>query len=82
MILNSKSLMGIIRMPFVLSYIADKHNLEQNRYKRQIAKNPNLKRLPLESLNDYKEGLKFKQHLSYKLGEAFLKAKKLGIRVD
>ncbi|MDD6055208.1 MAG: hypothetical protein PUB96_01485, partial [Helicobacteraceae bacterium] len=76
MILNSKSLMGIIRMPFVLSYIADKHNLEQKHYKRQIAKNPNLKRLPLESLSDHKEGLKFKQHLSYKLGEAFLKAKK------
>ncbi|MBX7491567.1 sugar transferase, partial [Helicobacter sp. Faydin-H70] len=35
-----------------------------------------LKLPPLESYSDYKEALRFKEHLSYKLGNAFLKAYK------
>ncbi|EAH5394386.1 hypothetical protein D8975_08430, partial [Campylobacter coli] len=31
---------------------------------------------PLESYPDYKEALKLKNHLSYKLGEALIKANK------
>ncbi|EOG3979267.1 hypothetical protein ACLBTG_001230 [Campylobacter coli] len=76
MIVNSKSLLGYIRMPFVLSYIKDKHKQEQKIYQEKIKKNPSLKLPPLESYPDYKEALKFKNHLSYKLGEALIQANK------
>ncbi|WP_104722496.1 glycosyltransferase family 2 protein [Helicobacter mesocricetorum] len=76
MILNSKSLLGYIRMPYVLSYIKDKHNKEQKQYQEKINKNPKLKLPPLESYSDYKESLKIKTTLSYKLGEALIKAYK------
>ncbi|MGJ0159208.1 hypothetical protein ACP0SI_09165 [Campylobacter coli] len=74
MIANSKSMLGYIRMPFVLSYIKDKHKQEQKLYQEKIKKDPSLKLPPLESYPDYKEALKFKNHLSYKLGEALIKA--------
>ncbi|EAL5981678.1 hypothetical protein CYB70_07840, partial [Campylobacter coli] len=74
MIVNSKSLLGYIRMPFVLSYIKDKHKQEQKIYQEKIKKDPSLKLPPLESYPDYKEALKLKNHLSYKLGEALIKA--------
>lgn len=76
MIENSKSLLGYIRMPFVLSYIKDKHKQEQQQYQEAIKKNPNLKLPNLESYPDYKESLKEKECLAYKLGEAFIKANK------
>ncbi|HEC2410650.1 TPA: sugar transferase, partial [Campylobacter jejuni] len=70
MIENSKSILGYIRMPYVLSYIKDKYKQEK------IKKDPSLKLPPLESYPDYKEALKFKEHLSYKLGEALIQANK------
>ncbi|EHT6249342.1 hypothetical protein KXO22_000448 [Campylobacter coli] len=76
MIVNSKSLLGYIRMPFVLSYIKDKHKQEQKIYQEKIKKDPSLKLPPLENYPDYKEALKFKNHLSYKLGEALIQANK------
>ncbi len=74
MIVNSKSLLGYIRMPFVLSYIYDKHKQEQKIYQEKIKKDPSLKLPPLESYPDYKEALKEKECLTYKLGEALIKA--------
>ncbi|MBZ7944090.1 sugar transferase [Campylobacter sp. RM13744] len=74
MIENSKSILGYIRMPYVLSYIKDKHKQEQKIYQEKIKKDPSLKLPPLESYADYNEALKFKEHLSYKLGEALIKA--------
>ncbi|MCL9819801.1 hypothetical protein [Helicobacter colisuis] len=76
MIENSKSLLGYIRMPYVLSYIKDKHKQEQQQYQEAIKKNPNLKLPNLESYPDYQESLKEKECLTYKLGEAFIKASK------
>ncbi len=76
MIANSKSLLGYIRMPFVLSYIKDKHKQEQKIYQEKIKKDPSLKLPPLESYPDYKEALKEKECLTYKLGEALIKANK------
>ncbi len=76
MIDNSKSLLGYIRMPYVLSYIKDKHKQEQQQYQETIKKNPNLKLPNLESYPDYKEALKEKECFTYKLGEAFIKASK------
>ncbi|HFU2807143.1 TPA: hypothetical protein ACH5NL_000472, partial [Campylobacter coli] len=68
MIVNSKSMLGYIRMPFVLSYIYDKHKQEQKIYQENIKKDPSLKLPPLESYPDYKEALKEKECLTYKLG--------------
>ncbi|HEB9286085.1 TPA: hypothetical protein RZK15_001517 [Campylobacter coli] len=76
MIINSKSILGYIRMPFVLSYIYDKHKQEQKIYQEKIKKDPSLKLPSLESYPDYKEALKEKECLTYKLGEALIKANK------
>ncbi|WP_251821151.1 sugar transferase, partial [Campylobacter jejuni] len=73
---NSKSIFGYIRMPFVLSYIKDKHKLEQKAYEEKIKENPNLALPPLETYPDYKEALKEKECLTYKLGQAFIKSSK------
>ncbi|WP_239056365.1 hypothetical protein [Helicobacter apodemus] len=78
LILNSKSLLGYIRMPYVLSYIKDKHKQEQKEYQEKIKKNPSLKLPTLESYRDYKDALKIKNTLSYKLGEALIKADSSG----
>ncbi|WP_370524696.1 hypothetical protein [Helicobacter winghamensis] len=74
MIFNSKSLGGYIRMPFVLWNTAQKHKQQQKDYLEKVKKNPSLKLPPLESYLDYKEALKCKDHLSYKLGEALIRA--------
>lgn len=73
---NSKSLLGYIRMPFVLSYIRDKHKLEQKKYEEKIKENPNLALPPLEDYLDYKEALKEKECFTYKLGLALMRADK------
>ncbi|MCW0185079.1 hypothetical protein OJP00_00670 [Campylobacter lari] len=75
-IINSKSILGYIRMPFVLSYIKDKHKQEQKIYQEKIKKDSSLILPPLESYPDYQEALKLKNHLSYKLGEALIQANK------
>ena len=76
MIENSKSLLGYIRMPFVLSYIKDKHKQEQKNYQEKIKKDPSLALPPLEDYPDYKEALKEKECLTYKLGQALIQANK------
>ncbi|EQA3189754.1 alpha-2,3-sialyltransferase, partial [Campylobacter coli] len=76
MIVNSKSVLGYLIMPFVLSYIKDKHKQEQKIYQEKIKKDPSLKLPPLEDYPDYKEALKLKNHLSYKLGQALIQANK------
>ncbi|WP_086226134.1 hypothetical protein [Campylobacter devanensis] len=74
MIANSKSLWGYIRMPYILSYIKESHQKNQKLYQEKIKANPSLKLPPLESYPDYNEAIKIKNHLSYKLGEALIKA--------
>ncbi|EAJ4275697.1 hypothetical protein B7M67_08635 [Campylobacter coli] len=74
MIVNSKSFLGYLIMPMALLSIMISHKQEQKIYQEKIKKNPSLKLPPLESYPDYKEALKFKNHLSYKLGEALIKA--------
>ena len=39
MIENSRSILGYIRIPYVLSYIMDKHKFEQKAYKAKIKEN-------------------------------------------
>ncbi|EAK6286798.1 alpha-2,3-sialyltransferase [Campylobacter lari] len=74
MIANSKSILGYIRMPFVLSYIKDKHKLEQKIYQEKIKKDPSLVLPFLEDYPDYQEALKEKECFTYKLGQALIKA--------
>ncbi|WP_243705897.1 hypothetical protein [Campylobacter volucris] len=76
MMINSKSLLGYIKMPFVLSYIKDKHKQEQKIYQEKVKKDPSLKLPPLEDYPDYKEALKEKECLTYKLGQALIQANK------
>ncbi|ECP6146499.1 sugar transferase [Campylobacter jejuni] len=76
MIDNSKSILGCIRMPFVLSYIQEKHYKEQLAYNQKIKINPDLISPSLKDCPDYKEALKIKNYFSYKLGGAFIKASK------
>ena len=78
MIENSKSIWGYIRMPYVLSYIKDMHKKEQIAYNEKIKANPSLKLPPLETYPDYNEAIKLKNHLSYKFGEALIKANNKG----
>ncbi|WP_291892926.1 hypothetical protein [Campylobacter sp.] len=81
MIENSKSIWGYIRMPYVLSYIKDMHKKEQIAYNEKIKANPSLKLPPLESYPDYKEALKEKECLTYKLGEAMIIADKSPLKL-
>lgn len=76
MIENSKSILGILKLPFALIDIVIKYQKEQNIYKEKIKHNPNLKRLELKAYSDYKDALGLKNHLSYKLGRALIKANK------
>ncbi|MCR6571589.1 hypothetical protein CINS5986_07920, partial [Campylobacter insulaenigrae] len=76
MIVNSKSFLGYIRMPFVLSYIRDKHKQEQKIYQEKIKKDPSLELPSLEQYPDYKEALKEKECFTYKLGQALMQANK------
>ncbi|MCC8278412.1 hypothetical protein [Campylobacter bilis] len=71
---NSKSILGFIRMPFILSYIKDKHKKEQLSYEAKIKENPNLALPPLKSYSDYEEALKEKECLTYKLGQTLIQA--------
>ncbi|EPV9207507.1 sugar transferase, partial [Campylobacter jejuni] len=63
---NSKSIFGYIRIPYVLSYIKDKHKFEQKAYEEKIKENPNLALPPLETYPDYNEALKEKECFTYK----------------
>ncbi|MCW0256968.1 hypothetical protein OJP23_07450, partial [Campylobacter lari] len=76
MIINSKSFLGYLIMPMALLSIMISHKQEQKVYQEKIKKDPSLKLPPLESYPDYKEALKLKNHLSYKLGEALVQANK------
>lgn len=76
MIVNSKSFLGYLIMPIVLLSIIISHKQEQKIYQEKIKKDPSLKLPPLESYPDYKEALKLKNHLSYKLGQVLIQANK------
>ncbi len=76
LIINSKSILGYIRMPFILSFIKEQHKIRQLKFEKALKENPNLALPPLKSYVDYKEALKEKECFTYKLGEAFIKAHK------
>ena len=62
-------------MPYVLSYIKDKHKQDQKVCRSKIREeNPHLALLPLENYPE--EAVKEKECFTYKLGEAFIMADK------
>ncbi|EDO9219026.1 sulfotransferase family 2 domain-containing protein [Campylobacter coli] len=77
MIVNSKSFLGCLLMPVILLGIVISYKQEQKIYKRKIEKDPSLKLPSLEQYPDYQEAIKFKNHLSYKLGKELVKANKI-----
>ncbi|EAL1973442.1 glycosyltransferase family 2 protein, partial [Campylobacter jejuni] len=68
LILNSKSVLGFISLPFIILSIVISHKQEQKAYKFKVKKNPNLALPPLETYPDYNEALKEKECFTYKLG--------------
>ncbi|EEO8700219.1 capsular polysaccharide synthesis protein [Campylobacter coli] len=76
MIVNSKNIFGILFMPVYIISTLLSHKQEQKIYQEKIKKDPSLKLPSLESYPDYKEALKEKECLTYKLGEALIKANK------
>ncbi|RTI75086.1 alpha-2,3-sialyltransferase [Campylobacter jejuni] len=76
LILNSKSVLGYLSLPFIILSIVISHKQKQKAYKFKVKKNPNLALPPLETYPDYNEALKEKECFTYKLGEEFIKASK------
>ncbi|EAH5109344.1 hypothetical protein D7130_08045 [Campylobacter coli] len=76
MIINSKNIFGILFMPVYIISTLLSHKQEQKIYQEKIKKDPSLKLPSLESYPDYKEALKEKECLTYKLGESLIKANK------
>ncbi|HEH4418405.1 TPA: sulfotransferase family 2 domain-containing protein [Campylobacter coli] len=76
LIINSKSVLGFLSLPFIILSIVISHKQEQKIYQEKIKKDPSLKLPPLENYPDYKEALKEKECFTYKLGEALIKANK------
>ncbi|HED4593320.1 TPA: sulfotransferase family 2 domain-containing protein [Campylobacter jejuni] len=74
LIINSKSVLGYLSLPFIILSIVISHKQEQKAYKFKIKKNPNLALPPLVAYPDYQEALQYKNHLSYKLGKILIKA--------
>ncbi|HED1080273.1 TPA: glycosyltransferase family 2 protein [Campylobacter jejuni] len=74
MIINSKNISGVLFMPVYIISTLLSHRQEKKIYQEKIKKDPSLKLPPLESYPDYKEALKEKECLTYKLGEALIKA--------
>ncbi len=73
MVANSNSLLGYIKMPFILSYITEIYHKNQENHKQSNQKYPKL-----ECYSDYQEALQIKNSPNYKLGIALIKAKKRG----
>lgn len=72
-IINSKNIFRILFIPiFLLSNIIS-FKQERQVYNKKIKKDPSLILPPLEKYPDYQEAIKFKNHLSYKLGQTIIK---------
>ncbi|CAM2981338.1 hypothetical protein [Helicobacter burdigaliensis] len=70
-IINSKSLIGIVSLPVLLLSAVVFH-----RQKQKIDFLKKIKQPSLEKYSDYQEAMKFKNHLSYKLGKLLIEANK------
>ncbi|WP_199879541.1 hypothetical protein [Campylobacter coli] len=72
-IINSKNIFKILFMPiFLLSNIIS-FKQERQVYNKKIKKDSSLILPPLEKYPDYQEAIKFKNYLSYRLGQVIIK---------
>lgn len=71
--LNARNPKRILLLPWDIAKAGLGHYFEKLVYKQMIKINPALKLIPLENYGDYEEALRVKKHLSYRLGQAFLK---------
>ncbi|EAI3822458.1 glycosyltransferase family 8 protein [Campylobacter coli] len=71
-IINSKTILETVLIPFFLLATIISHKQEQKKYQAKIKKDPSLKLPPLEEYPDYEEAIKFKNHLSYQLGQILI----------
>jgi hypothetical protein len=76
MIENHSTLLGKFKLPFILLGIVWKHRARQREYLKIIKVKPWLKVPPMEYYEDYKEALKEKQSVPYRLGLALINAGK------
>ncbi|ELM7205213.1 hypothetical protein Q2X91_001332 [Campylobacter jejuni] len=76
MIMCSKSIFGYLKMPYILNEVYKKHQVEVNEYNEKIKTMTFLKIPSMECCEDYKEALKEKECLTYRLGEELIKANK------
>lgn len=74
MVENHSTFLGKIKLPFILLSIARKHRVRQREYLEIIKLRPWLKVPPIENYEDYKEALKEKQSVPYRLGVALINA--------
>ncbi|MDY3114309.1 MAG: glycosyltransferase [Helicobacter sp.] len=72
-ILGAKCPYRTLTLPFRLIRIIKEHRFEKSVLEVLYKQDSSLKPLSLESYGDYYEALKYKKHLSYRLGEALLK---------
>ncbi|MDD6055270.1 MAG: glycosyltransferase family 2 protein [Helicobacter sp.] len=70
---ESKSPLRILTLPFKLISIIKKHNFEKKVNAALYKLKPELAPLAIECYSDYKEALEIKKHLSYRLGNALVK---------
>ncbi|EFO9213493.1 DUF2972 domain-containing protein [Campylobacter lari] len=73
---QTKQHRGYITLPYKLYKIKQQHFKEQKLYKQTIKIFPQIAHPKIESCKDYNEGIKYKYHLSYMLGETLIKAHK------
>ncbi|RTI88566.1 hypothetical protein C3I07_02470 [Campylobacter jejuni] len=72
-IIKAKNPIKAIFLPLIIIYLLISHKVQKIIYNVLIKINPNIKLAPLDQYADYNEALNFKKHLSYRLGNAFIK---------
>ncbi|EAI8625122.1 hypothetical protein I9Q28_06865 [Campylobacter lari] len=76
LILNSKSILGVILMPIFLISTIFSYRQERKNYNNMVKIDPTKKLPLLEEYPDYKDAVKLRNHLSYKLGVVLLESSK------
>ena len=74
LIIYSKDYKKILKIPYILYSINKEHKLKIKFLRFSLKQSSNTKILSLKKCEDYEKALKIKEHLSYKLGEALIKA--------
>ncbi|EGJ3606263.1 glycosyltransferase, partial [Campylobacter jejuni] len=72
-LVNSKTLFQFISIPYKIIRVIHQYKKEKEIYQILVQLDINFKLKPLEDYIDYHEALKIKEHLSYKLGDLFVK---------